>query len=193
MKKLLLPLILMIIGTGGGVAAALFLFPPAHVGDAHSTEVAVAGPCGEVPMVAQTGSEPGHETVAEMAAMAEPSEEGHEGEAAVYEYAKLNNQFVVPVVVGQEIAAMVVLSLSIEVAAGQKDRVFEVEPKLRDVFLQVLFDHANTGGFDGNFTETTTMRSLRAALQRAAEAAVPGLSHDVLIIEIVRQDIVAAE
>jgi flagellar protein FliL len=188
MKKLLLPLILMIVGTGSGVGAALFLFPPVS-----EAEVAAIGPCGEVPVDDHAVTEPGNETVAEMVAMSEPVEEGHEGEAPVYEYAKLNNQFVVPVVVADEVAAMVILSLSIEVMAGQKDQVFEVEPKLRDVFLQVLFDHANTGGFDGNFTETTTMRSLRGALQRAAEEAVPGLSQDVLIIEIVRQDIVAAE
>ena len=64
------------------------------------------------------------------------------------EYVKLSNQFVVPVVKGKTVVSLVVLSLSLEVPEGQKDAVFRREPKLRDSFLQVLFDHANIGGFD---------------------------------------------
>ena len=69
------------------------------------------------------------------------------------EYVKLNNQFVVPVVEDGRVAAMVVLSLSLEVEAGNTEAVYQREPKLRDAFLQVLFDHANVGGFCGSFTD----------------------------------------
>jgi hypothetical protein len=75
------------------------------------------------------------------------------------------------------------------VPLGQKEQTFAVEPKLRDAFLQVLFDHANTGGFDGVFTATNVMRSLRAALLDAAGTAVPDLVRDVLILDIQRQDV----
>ncbi len=69
------------------------------------------------------------------------------------EYVKLNNQFVVLVMEGAEIQSLVILSLSVEVAAGQAELVYAREPKLRDTFLRVLFDHANMGGFDGPFTQ----------------------------------------
>ncbi len=71
---------------------------------------------------------------------------------------------------------MVVLSLSVEVATGEEERTFSrSEPLLRDVFLQALFDHANTGGFDGMFTAERQWSVLRTSLQAAAEAAIPGL------------------
>ena len=44
----------------------------------------------------------------------------------------------------------------------------EPVPEATDRILQVLFDHANIGGFDGSFTETRRMNTLRAALLDAA-------------------------
>lgn len=105
------------------------------------------------------------------------------------EYVKLNNQFVIPLVEGGRVVSMVIMSVSLEVAPGSTELVFAREPKLRDVLLQVMFDHANTGGFRGSFTDTANMVALRRALREAA-AAVLGTSvvTDALIIDIVRQD-----
>jgi flagellar protein FliL len=104
------------------------------------------------------------------------------------EYVKLNNQFVVPVVENGRVTAMVILSLSLEVTAGSTEAVFAKEPKLRDVFLQVLFDHANAGGFKGSFTDGSNMVMLRRALLETAMAAMGDVIKDVLIVDIVRQD-----
>ncbi len=104
------------------------------------------------------------------------------------EYAKLSNQFVVPVVEDGRVSAMVILSLSLEVTAGSTEAVFQREPKLRDVFLQVLFDHANSGGFKGSFTDGSNMVVLRRALLETATATMGDMVKDVLIVEIVRQD-----
>lgn len=104
------------------------------------------------------------------------------------EYVKLSNQFIIPVVEGGEIAAMIVLSLSLEVVAGSTDAVFASEPKLRDTLLQVLFEHANSGGFRGSFTDAANLVLLRKALKEAAIQALPDHVRDVLITEIVRQD-----
>ena len=67
------------------------------------------------------------------------------------EYVKLNNQFVVPIVrdgVGP------VAGRHVADARGRRRpeqrAVFDREPRLRDAFLQVLFAHANAGGFDGS-------------------------------------------
>ncbi len=116
-------------------------------------------------------------------------EAGHgEAPAGGHDYVKLPNQFIVPVVEGGEVAALMLMSLSVEVPAGAKDGIAPIEPKLRDSFLQVLFDHANTGGFAGMFTASSAMRPLRAALVQAAEAASEGLVTDVLIVDMVRED-----
>jgi flagellar protein FliL len=104
------------------------------------------------------------------------------------EYVKLNNQFVVPVVEDGRVAAMVILSLSLEVTTGSTEAIFQREPKLRDVFLQVLFDHANAGGFKGSFTDGSNMIVLRRALLETAKATMGDIVKDVLIVDIVRQD-----
>lgn len=118
----------------------------------------------------------------------ELAQEAAEKEETPPEYVKLNNQFVVPIVEGGQVVSLVALSLSLEVDAGNAEMVYSREPKLRDVFLQVLFDHANTGGFRGSFTDGSNLVLLRRALKEKAIGAVGDVVKDVLITEIARQD-----
>lgn len=171
----LIPVILALVGLGGGVGAGLFLRPapaPEEHAAEGSTDPAKTGEHGEAP----------------------PEGEGaaadHEGEPedGAPEYVKMNNQFVVPVVKDGLVSAMVVLSVSIEVEAGNTEAVYQREPKLRDVFLQVLFDHANTGGFSGSFTDGANLIVLRTSLKEAATLVMGSVVRDVLITDIARQD-----
>ncbi len=104
------------------------------------------------------------------------------------EYVKMNNQFVVPVLEGGLVSAMVILSLSLEVKKGATEEVYSREPKLRDAFLQVMFDHANAGGFSGSFTDGSNLILLRTALLEMARKTLGDVINDVLISDIVRQD-----
>ncbi len=104
------------------------------------------------------------------------------------EYVKLANQFIVPVMVKGKVGAMVILSLSLEVAAGTTEEVYKIEPKLRDQFLQVMFDHANSGGFSGSYTDGANLLLLRKALLESAKSVLKDGVSDVLIVDIVRQD-----
>jgi hypothetical protein len=136
---------------------------------------------------------PAHETAALPAAAAADGAEGAgHGEAtdhaAPFEYVKLNNQFVVPVISGDQVVALVILSLTLEVTTGSGEEVFAAEPKLRDSFLQVLFDHANADGFNGAFTQSGRMERLRKALLEPARRILGAAVRDVLIVDIVRQD-----
>lgn len=128
---------------------------------------------------------PPQDAEAETTATAEHAPEHDE---KLPDYVKLPNQFIVPVVEGGRITSMVILSLSLEVAQGSTDQVFQREPKLRDMFLQMLFDHANTGGFRGSFTDAANLVILRTNLLDAAKKILGNLVSDVLITEIVRQD-----
>ena len=74
-------------------------------------------------------------------------------------------------------------------ATGQRETVYAREPKLRDAFLQVLFDHANMGGFRGTFTDSNNMDVLRNALNETARKSMGDLILDVLIMDIARQDV----
>jgi flagellar FliL protein len=104
------------------------------------------------------------------------------------EYVKLNNQFVVPVMDGGKVVSLVILSLSLEIEPGSSAEIYAREPKLRDVFLQVLFDHANAGGFQGSFTDGSNLVILRKALFEAAAGVLGAQVKDVLISDIARQD-----
>lgn len=175
MKKLMLPIILLLLGVGGGVGAGLTLSsePMDALAEGH-------GPCGDDPN--QPLDHNTEMTDHEGSNMVNDETEGRE-------YAKLSNQFVVPVVRDERVAAMIVISISVEVLTGEKEIVFLAEPKLRDSFLQVMFDHANIGGFSGNFTSAQNMRILREALLRSARSSLGEKITDVLIVDIVRQDI----
>lgn len=164
MRKLL-PVLLALIGLGAGAAAGLKFRPDPEALPEAAGLAGGAAPCG-------------------------PPAEAAEGHAAAtaFDYVKLNNQFVVPVVEEGDVAALVILSISLEVSAGTADAVYAIEPKLRDAFLRVLFDHANAGGFSGAFTRSDYMDGLRLALLEVARKSLGASVSRVLIVDIVRQD-----
>ena len=117
------------------------------------------------------------------AAPFEPPEPGLQGE-----FAGLGNQFVVPVVRDGSVRALVLVSVTLEVTEGGSATVHSIEPRLRDAFLQVLFDHANAGGFDDRFTQNDRMSLLRQGLREAAHRLLGPILRDVLIVDMIRQE-----
>lgn len=159
MKKLI-PLLLILIGAGAGLGAGLFLRPaPVAEGDAD-------------PATSDNAD----------------AENAAQDPEVLPEFVKLTNPFVVPLVERNQIASLIVLSLSLEVAAGATEQVFAQEPKLRDELLQRLFDHANTGGFRGTFTDADNLVILRRALTEVAQSVLGDMVKTVLITDIIRQD-----
>lgn len=169
MLRLLIPLLLFVIGTGAGIGGGLYLraAPPSDEG--------AVGPDAAAPAPA---TDP------------EPARRHGTGDsiATGQDYIKLHNQFIVPVVEGERVTSLVVLTLGVEVPSGQREKLFTMEPKVRDVFLQELFAHANRGGFRGAFTSARNLGDLRNSLREAARYALGDLISDILIIDIVRQD-----
>ena len=161
----IIPILLAVLGTGAGVGAGVFLQPDAA--EKTTPEVACAPVDDEDPAVLP------------------PDEE----QDSTHEFVKMNNQFVVPVMDDGHVKALVVASISIEVTAGNSEQVYQREPKLRDQFLQVLFDHAHLGGFDGDFTRAEQMQILRRGLRETAQSILGNTAKDILITEIARQDV----
>lgn len=159
MIRKLLPVLLALVGLGVGGGAGIFLRPATE--PAVGTEDAAHGE-----------SSPGHSEETDVAP----------------EYVKLNNQFIVPVMKGGRVISMVILSLSLEIEPGTSQEIYAREPKLRDTFLQVLFDHANAGGFEGSFTDGSNLVLLRKSLFESAQGVMGKIVKDVLISDIARQD-----
>ncbi len=156
--KKLLPLLLALVGLGVGVGGGLALKPPAP-----------------------------ELTPEELAEIKYAAEEAKEEEATTA-FVKINNQFVVPVVKGDRVHSLVVLSISLETKQEYTELLYGKEPKLRDAFLRVMFDHAYAGGFGGAFTASPTLDTLRNSLLESARAIVDDAVTNVLITDIVRQD-----
>lgn len=114
--------------------------------------------------------------------VAEATPTGHD------EYTKITNPFIIPLIEGPRIESIVVISLAIETKPGGAERVYSVEPKLRDAFLSVMFDHANTGGFRGAFTDGQNLERLRRQLRDVAIKLMPDTVTNVLITDIGRRD-----
>ena len=107
------------------------------------------------------------------------------GEALTsYEF---SNQFMVPLVAEGRIVGTIVMRLALELPETQLALVEANAARLRDGLLQVMFDHASSGGFDGVFTDHGKLGPLRRALLESAQMIVGRQTVTrVLITEILR-------
>ncbi|PCJ73780.1 MAG: flagellar basal body-associated protein FliL [Rhodobacteraceae bacterium] len=166
----ILPIVIVLIGLGVGAGAGIFLRPAA---------MPPADGC----------QDDGYDSCdKQVADDTDPTEATEPDPDNVY-YVKLSRQFVVPVVKDGRVSSMVVMSLSIETTPTVGDVVFAREPKLRDALLGVMFLHANSGGFDGQFTSGEAMKDLRGSLLEAAREVIGGDVYSVLVTDILRQDV----
>jgi hypothetical protein len=170
--KLLLPILLAIFGLVGGAGAGWYLKPIPEP---------VAEPC--------LDAEGNPQDPAACAPEIDPHAVEHaptEG-ADASEFITLDRQFIVPIVEDDTVAAMMVLTLNLEVAPGKMERAFRNEPKLRDMMLRALFEHAYTGGFSGDFTAEHLVRELRGNLLAAGREVIGSDLRNVLIADMIRQ------
>lgn len=172
MKKLL-PIVLILLGIGGGIGAGIALKPAPPVPET----MAEGAPCGD---------DPNAEDVLEITTP--ELDKPERPDDVSFEYAELKNQFVVPVIRGENVSSMVIIAITLEVVSGTAEDVFTVEPRLRDSFLQAFFDHAANGGFDGAFANNQNLMRLRRSLMERGVDILGDRLNDVLITDIARQD-----
>jgi len=104
------------------------------------------------------------------------------------EVMRMPSPFLIPLIGDGRVRAMVVISLALELDPAHRIDMQRDEPRLRAVFLQMLFDHANLGGFDGMFTGGEQLLSLRRGLLEAARGEFGATVHDILIVDLARQE-----
>lgn len=96
-------------------------------------------------------------------------------------------QFFIPLVRQGDMSAIMILTLVIETDATQVTALEQQEHRLRDALLRQLMIHANTGGFDGNYTLDRNLEALREGLLKAAQSATQTPIRAVLIQDLARQ------
>lgn len=177
MRAIMLPLIMTLFGLGAGVGAGWYLKPTKELPQETADDTT------------QPENEMKAADTASSATNAKNPDKMDEDTNGRSEFVKLSNQFVVPVVSDSSVSSLVVMSLSLEVETGLREMVFQREPKLRDALLQVMFDHANIGGFDGAFTQAANLDTLRSGLTDMARQVLPEGLFGVLIVDLARQDL----
>jgi flagellar protein FliL len=174
--KILLPIVVTLAGLGVGIGAGIKLRPEAEEphDQAHTPNQTPPTPTGEA-------AEPDPFAPVSLARDLPPGG---------VEFVALDKPFVIPVFEAERVAAMVVLTVSVEIGTGQAQSVQTFQPRLRDSFLAVMFRHANSGGFDGSFTAGQKMQDLKSALLATAREIMPTAPvTEILITDIVRQDV----
>ena len=101
---------------------------------------------------------------------------------------KFPRQFFVPIVRNGNLRSVMVLELGMEVVEARAGAVYAQEFRLRDALLRALMIHANTGGFDGNFTSEPHLKLLGDTLLAAAHRISGEDVQAILIGNIARQE-----
>lgn len=182
MKKILV-LLIPVLALVGGVAAGEMLRPGAP-----ATDQAEA-PADNADQIAPSSPEAEKEDYeSEKPAddyAATTDEKG--GATAAAGWFTFPTQFFVPLMRNGDMGAVMILTLSIETSESDLAAMEQQEHRLRDALLRELLIHANTGGFDGNFTAEARLAPLRERLHKAAQAGTDLPVKAILIEDIARQ------
>ncbi|MCP1336827.1 flagellar basal body-associated FliL family protein [Futiania mangrovi] len=167
MKSILLIAGLSVAGALGGAVAGQMLRPPpaSPAGDHAAAPDSHALPAAAAPALPA-------------AAPAEPAGE----------FVKLSRQFIVPLARGGYVRGHVIAEIHLEVTPGSSERVFAMEPKLRDAFLSRLHGLAAEGAFDGDLARNGALGQMREGLTQDAQTLLGGDVRRVLVADLMRQD-----
>lgn len=178
MIKKLIPVVLPVLAlVGGAFAGDMLRSPAAPDADAPKAETAQGDDAGQPPAATAGHDKPatdphagdGHATLGEMAFFTFPT------------------QFFVPLVRQGDLRDMMILTLTLQTDSASQEALRKKEHALRDALLRQLLIHANTGGFDGNFTAERTLAVLREDLLKAARGTTDLPITAVLIEDIAKQ------
>ncbi len=143
-------------------------------------------PASQAEPAAEAAAEDGHDaTLADDGHGGDdPSGGGESTEAAWFQFP---TQFFVPLMRQGDLRDVMILTVTLQTESASLDALSKKEHTLRDALLRQLMIHANTGGFDGNFTADRNLVTLREGLLQAAKTATDVPVTAVLIEDIARQ------
>lgn len=120
------------------------------------------------------------------------SDDGHGkggGEAGGVIYFKFSREFVVPVVSQGRVTSLVILNLNLEADADMSQKLFEMEPKLRDNIMTTLITISNDGKTFESMTDVENYESIRSMVMMNLKSVMSTGIHNVLIVDLAKQDL----
>lgn len=114
---------------------------------------------------------------------------GEGGEAGGIMYFKFSREFVVPVVSQGRVTSLVILNLNLEADASLSQKLFEMEPKLRDNIMTTLITISNDGKTFESMTDVENYETIRSMVMMNLESVMATGIHNVLIVDLAKQDL----
>ena len=104
-------------------------------------------------------------------------------------YYKFSREFVVPIIRESRVHSLVILNLNLEVDADLSQKLFEMEPKIRDNIMTTLVTLSNDGSTLQSITTVENYESLRSVLLQNLQVILPSGLQNVLIVDFAKQDV----
>jgi len=104
-------------------------------------------------------------------------------------YFKFSREFVVPVVSQGRVTSLVILNLNLEADADMSQKLFEMEPKLRDNIMTTLITISNDGKTFESMTDVENYESIRSMVMMNLKSVMATGVHNVLIVDLAKQDL----
>ncbi len=116
------------------------------------------------------------------------SEDDAEDSNSDASFMKFSRQFIVPVIRTNNVNALVVIDINIELLSNATEKAYTREPKVRDALLSALLRLSNEGAFGDQLLNQQNIEHIRAQLLTAAQSILGDAATDILILSIARQD-----
>lgn len=105
------------------------------------------------------------------------------------EYFKFSREFVVPIMRESRVDSLVILNINLEVDANEIQRLFSMEPKIRDNIMTTLIELSNDGVTLDSIATLKNYESIRATVLLNLQTILPDGIRNVLIVDMAKQDL----
>lgn len=166
MKSLIFPILALLVGLGVGLGGGLLLS-----GDSEVDPVADA------------------ENNSDEVADASPPPAGSVDPTDPDSFFVIPGQFIVPIVRGDDVDSLVLISVGLSTTPETRLGLVQLEPRLRAVFLDALFDLSSLGGLDGDITAPAWRDSVSMVLHNAALDLIGATVSSVHLLEVSKQSV----
>ena len=90
---------------------------------------------------------------------------------------------------GRKVASLVILNINLEADSSVSQKLFSMEPKIRDNIMTTLIELSNDGRTFESLTDVESYETIRAMVLLNLQKAVPSGIQNVLIVDIAQQDL----
>ncbi|WP_273185668.1 hypothetical protein [Hyphomonas adhaerens] len=104
-------------------------------------------------------------------------------------YFKFTREFIVPIMHDRKVASLVILNINLEADSSVSQKLFSMEPKIRDNIMTTLIELSNDGRTFESLTDVESYETIRAMVLLNLQKAVPSGIQNVLIVDIAQQDL----